>query len=161
MAAVPLIRANVNAISRSECASNKEFWHSLGREFKAMTNLSVKHLLFYNRLPNFEDSFILAITKNDFIVTLMESFLINKDHPTLYNNKQSLSLQIFDNWLTASHQIMRRKIDLVVAHLFLYCFIIWVLYIEEFNFLTCGFIKFHLIVAKFKIKSQHLKFSLW
>ena len=56
-----------------------------------------EHLLFCNRTPEFEDFSILASNKNDFKVTLMESLLINRDHPLLNKNKQSLPLGLFDS----------------------------------------------------------------
>ena len=55
------------------------------------------HLLFCNYLPNFDDFSILASNSNNFKVTLMESLLINRDHPPLNKNKQSLPLELFDN----------------------------------------------------------------
>ena len=56
-----------------------------------------EHLLFCNHTPDFEDFSILATNNNDFKVTLMESLLINKDHPPLNKNKQSLPLEHFDS----------------------------------------------------------------
>ena len=38
-----------------------------------------------------------ATNNNDFQVTLMESLLINRDHPPLNKNKQSLPLELFDS----------------------------------------------------------------
>ena len=35
--------------------------------------------------------------KFDFKVTLMESLLINRDHPPLNKNRHSLPLELFDN----------------------------------------------------------------
>ena len=46
-----------------------------------------EHLLFCNHTPDFEDFLILATDSNDFKVTLMESLLINRDHPPLNKNK--------------------------------------------------------------------------
>ena len=40
-----------------------------------------EHLLFGNHAPDFEDFSILATNNNDFKVTLIESLLINRDHP--------------------------------------------------------------------------------
>ena len=56
-----------------------------------------EHLLFCNHTPDFEDFSILATNNNDFKVTLMESLLINRDHPPLNKNKQSLLLELFDS----------------------------------------------------------------
>ena len=79
-------------------------WEHLG--ISALTGKIVKgdddsdikeHLLFCNHEPNFEDFLILATNNNDFKVTLMEIVLINKDHPLLIKNKQSLPLEFFDS----------------------------------------------------------------
>ena len=56
-----------------------------------------KHLLFCNHAPDFEDFLIIAINNNDFKVKLMESLLINSDHPLLNKNKKSLPLGHFDS----------------------------------------------------------------
>ena len=44
--------------------------------------------------------FIPASNRNDFKTTLMESFLINRDHPPLNKNRHSLPLKLFDDWAT-------------------------------------------------------------
>ena len=54
-----------------------------------------EHLLLCNHPPDFEDFSILATNINDFKVTLMESLLINRDHPPLNKNTQSLHLELF------------------------------------------------------------------
>ena len=54
-----------------------------------------EHLLFCNHPPDFENFSILATNINDFKVTLMESLLINRDHPPLNKNTQSLHLELF------------------------------------------------------------------
>ena len=56
-----------------------------------------EHLLFCNHTPDFEDFSILATNNNDFKVMLMESLLINRDHPPLNKSKQSLPLELFDS----------------------------------------------------------------
>ena len=56
-----------------------------------------EHLLFCNHKTDFEDFPILATNNNDFKVTLMESLLINRDHPPLNKNEQSLPLELFDS----------------------------------------------------------------
>ena len=53
-----------------------------------------EHLLFFSHTPDFS---ILATNNNDFKVTLMESLLINRDHPPLNKNTQSLPLELFDS----------------------------------------------------------------
>ena len=57
-----------------------------------------EHLLFCNHTPDFEDFSILATNNNDFKVTLMESLLINRDHPPLNKNKQCLPLELLDSY---------------------------------------------------------------
>ena len=49
-----------------------------------------EHLLFCNYAPDFEDFSVLATNNNDVNITLMKSLLINRDHPPLNKNKQSL-----------------------------------------------------------------------
>ena len=54
-----------------------------------------KHLLCCNRSLDFKDLSILTTNNNHFKVTLLESFLINRDHPLFNKNKKSLSLEFF------------------------------------------------------------------
>ena len=69
-----------------------------GKRVKGDDDSSIKeHLLFCNLTPDFEDFLILATNNNEFKVTLMESLLINREHPPLNKNKQPLPLQIFDS----------------------------------------------------------------
>ena len=69
-----------------------------GKRVKGDDDSAIKeHLLFCNHTPEFEDFSILASNNNDFKVTLMESLLINRDHPPLNKNKQSLPLELFDS----------------------------------------------------------------
>ena len=56
-----------------------------------------KHFFVCSHTPDFEDFSILATNNNSFKVTLMESLLINRDHPPLNKNKQSLPLKLFDS----------------------------------------------------------------
>ena len=56
-----------------------------------------EYLLFGNHTPDFENFSIFAANNNNFKVTLMESLLINRDHPPLNKNKQSLPLELFDS----------------------------------------------------------------
>ena len=68
------------------------------KRVKSDDNSAVKeHLLFYNHTPDFEDFSILATNNNDFKATLMESLLINTDHPPLNKNKHYLPLELFDS----------------------------------------------------------------
>ena len=57
----------------------------------------LKNILFCNHTPDFEDFSIFANNNNDFKVTLIEILLIDRDHPPLNKNKQSLPLQLFDS----------------------------------------------------------------
>ena len=69
-----------------------------GKRVKGDDNSTIKeHLLFCNDTPDFEDFSILVTNNNDFKVTLMESLLINRDHPLLNKNNQSLPLELFDS----------------------------------------------------------------
>ena len=69
-----------------------------GKRVKGDDDSAIKeHLLFCNHTSEFEDFSILASNSNDFKVTLMESLLINRDHPPLNKNKQSLPLELFDS----------------------------------------------------------------
>ena len=69
-----------------------------GKGVKGDDDSAIKeHLLFCNHTPDFEDFSILAANNNDFKVTLIESLLINRDHPPLNKNNQSLPLELFDS----------------------------------------------------------------
>ena len=83
-----------------------------GKRVKGDDDSAIKeHLLFCNHTPEFEDFSILASNNNDFKVTLMESLLINRDHPPLNKNKQSLPLELFDSSGTIFHHIISCEID--------------------------------------------------
>ena len=63
----------------------------MGKGIKIEDDSAIKkHLLFCNHTPHFEDFSIPTTNNNNFKVTLMEIPLINKDHPLLNKNKQSL-----------------------------------------------------------------------
>ena len=97
VAAMLRIMAKLSVILRSKCLNTWEFLHSLGR-VKGDDDSTIKEdLLFCNHTPDFEDFSILATNNNDFKFTLLESLLINRDHPPLNNNKQSLPLELFDS----------------------------------------------------------------
>ena len=67
-----------------------------GKRVKGDDDSAIKgHLLFCNHTPDFEDFSIPATNNNDLKVTLMESLLINRDHPPLNENKQYLPLELF------------------------------------------------------------------
>ena len=89
VAAIPPIMAKLIIILRSLCVNTSEFWNSLGKQLKVMMILPLMNILCYH-MPDFEDSSILTTNNNKFKVTLMESLLINRDHPPLNKNMQSL-----------------------------------------------------------------------
>ena len=113
---IPLVLRS-GIVYKFQCGScNATYYGKTKRHFKvrmcehlgisALTGKRVKgdddsaiqeHLLFCNHKPDFEDLSILATNNNDFKVTLMESLLINRDHPPLNKNKQSLPLELFDS----------------------------------------------------------------
>ena len=67
-----------------------------GKRVKGDDDSTIKEqYLLYNHLPDFEDFSILTRNNSNFKITLMESLLINKDHPLLNEKKQSFSLEIF------------------------------------------------------------------
>ena len=87
--------------------------HSQGEDVKRKIyitiNIGVKgdndsavkeHHLFYSHSSGFDDFSILASKNNSFKDTLMESLLINRDHPLLNKNRYSLPLELFDDWGT-------------------------------------------------------------
>ena len=69
-----------------------------GKRVKGDNNSAIReHRLFCNHSSFFDNFFILASNNNDFKVTLMESLLINSDHPPLNKNRHSLPLGLFDD----------------------------------------------------------------
>ena len=69
-----------------------------GKRVKGDDDSAIKeHLLFRSHTPDFEDFSILGANNNDFKVTLIESLLINRDHPPLNKNNQPLPLEFFDS----------------------------------------------------------------
>ena len=72
-----------------------------GKRLKADNDSALKqHHLFCNHSSSFDDFSILTSNNNDFKVTLMESVLINRDHPPLNKNRRSLPLELFNDWET-------------------------------------------------------------
>ena len=70
----------------------------IGKRVKGDNDSTVKeHHLFCNNSSDFDNFFVLASDNNDFKVTLMESLLINRDHPSLNKNKHLLPLERFDD----------------------------------------------------------------
>ena len=87
------LMVKLSIILRPECVNTWEYLHSLGKELKIMMILPLKDI---SHTPDFEDFSILA-TKNNFKVTLRENLLINRDHPPLREDKQSLPLELLDS----------------------------------------------------------------
>ena len=90
------IMIKLNVILKSECTKTWEFPHSWGEELNHGFTTK-EHLFLCNHSPDFEDFSVLDANNNDIKVTLMESLLINRDHPLLNKNKQSVYLELFDN----------------------------------------------------------------
>ena len=69
-----------------------------GKRVKEDDDSAIKeHHLFCNHSSGFDEFFILASNNNDFKITLMDSLLINRDHPPLSKNRHSLPLKLFDD----------------------------------------------------------------
>ena len=69
-----------------------------GKRVKGDNDSAIKeHHLFCNYSSGFDDFCILTTNNNNFKVTLMESLLINRDHPPLNKNRHSLPLELFDD----------------------------------------------------------------
>ena len=84
---------NVQFVFQTKCKISNFF------TFKDKIPLVLRSGIVYKFVykPDFEDFSILATNNNDFKVTLMESLLINRDHPPLNKNKQSLPLELSDS----------------------------------------------------------------
>ena len=88
------IMAKLSAILKSECVNILGVSALTGKRVKGDNNSAIKeHHLFSNHSSGFDDFSILA-TNNDFKVTLMENFLINRDHPPLNKKRHSLPLEL-------------------------------------------------------------------
>ena len=69
-----------------------------GKRRKGDNDSAIKEYhLFCNHSSGFDDFSILASNNNDFKVTLINSVLINRDHPPLNKNRHSLPLELFDD----------------------------------------------------------------
>ena len=68
-----------------------------GKRVKGDDDSSIKEHLLLITHPILKISQFFFTNNNDFQDMLMESFLINRDHPALNKNKQSLPLELFDN----------------------------------------------------------------
>ena len=97
VAAMLPVTAKLNVLLRSEWWNTWELRHSLGKELKVMTIVPLKNI-FYSAITRLILNFSFLTTNNkNFKVTLMESLLINRDHTPLNDNKQFLSLELFDS----------------------------------------------------------------
>ena len=97
VAAMLPIMAKLTIILRSEC-EHLGISALTGKRVKGDDDSAIKeHLLFCNHTPDFEDFSILATNNNEFKVTVMETLLINRNHPPLNKNKQFLPLELFDS----------------------------------------------------------------
>ena len=94
---LPII-AKLRIILKLERVDTWEFLHSLGKELKVMIFLPL-HNIFYSAVTYLilKICRFLQPTTMTFKVALMESLLINRDHPPLNKNKQSLPLELFDS----------------------------------------------------------------
>ena len=69
-----------------------------GKRVKGDNGSAIKEPhLFCNHSSGFDNFSIIASNNNDFEATVMESLLINRDHPPLNKNKHSFSLELFDD----------------------------------------------------------------
>ena len=67
-----------------------------GKRVKDDDDSAIKeHFLLCNYSPDLQHFSILTTNNKNFKVTLMVSLLINRDHPPLNKNKQSLALELF------------------------------------------------------------------
>ena len=102
------------------------YWKIVKRD----NNSAIKeHHFFWNHSSGFDDFSILTNSNNDFKITLMGSLLINKDHPALNKNSNSLSLELFDDSRKYFYNTI--AIDLpdcspLIPHR--YCFIKWMIF---------------------------------
>ena len=77
-----------------------------GKRVKGGNNSVIKeHHLFWNHSSGFDDFSVLASNNNDFKVTLMESLLINKDHPPLNKSRNSLPILSHDQTVALWYHI--------------------------------------------------------
>ena len=92
------IKRNLTKLHAARIGNSWEFLHSLGKELQVMMILPLKNI-FYSAIAHLilKISQFLQPTTTTFKVTLMESLLINRDHPPLNKNKPSLPLDLFDS----------------------------------------------------------------
>ena len=95
---------NANYYGKTKHHFKIKMWEQLGvsavtgKRVKGDNSSAIKeHHLFCNHSSSFDDFSILASNNNGFKVTLMESLLINKNHPPLNKNKHLLPLELSDD----------------------------------------------------------------
>ena len=111
------IMAKLSAILKPECVNTLEFLLLLEKKVTGDIDSTInEHHLFCNHSPGFEKFSILAVNNNDFTLTLMESFSINRDHLPL------------DAFGTFYHMIAVYCSDYCPLILPRYCFIKWMVF---------------------------------
>ena len=117
VAAILPIMAKLSAILKPECVNTLEFLLLLEKKVTGDIDSTInEHHLFFNHSPGFEKFSILAVNNNDFTLTLMESFSINRDHLPL------------DAFGTFYHMIAVYCSDYCPLILPRYCFIKWMVF---------------------------------
>ena len=117
VAAILPIMAKLSAILKPECVNTLEFLLLLEKKVTGDIDSTINgHHLFCNHSPGFEKFSILAVNNNDFTLTLMESFSINRDHLPL------------DAFGTFYHMIAVYCSDYCPLILPRYCFIKWMVF---------------------------------
>ena len=117
VAAILPIMAKLSAILKPECMNTLEFLLLLEKKVTGDIDSTInEHHLFCNHSPGFEKFSILAVNNNDFTLTLMESFSINRDHLPL------------DAFGTFYHMIAVYCSDYCPLILPRYCFIKWMVF---------------------------------
>ena len=66
-------------------------------KMKGDNDSAIKEHFFCNHSSSFDDFSIRTSNNNDLKITLMESPLINRDHPPLNKNKHLLPFELFDH----------------------------------------------------------------
>ena len=69
-----------------------------GKRVKGYNDSDIREDYLFSSFTWFEGFSILVSNSNDFKVTVMESLLINRDHPLLNHIKHSQSLEFFGDW---------------------------------------------------------------
>ena len=117
VAAILPIMAKLSAILKPECVNTLEFLLLLEKKVTGDIDSTInEHHLFCNHSPGFEKFSILAVNNNDFTLTLMESFSIDRDHLPL------------DAFGTFYHMIAVYCSDYCPLILPRYCFIKWMVF---------------------------------